>query len=159
MTAIRQWTRILVTAGVLAIAQAGPAAGQTADLEGTLVIVNKGASTVSIVDVGSGTELAVLPTGTGPHEVALTADGRTAVITDYEAREPGNSLTIVDVAARQVTKTIDLGSFERPHAFPGVPRRLSRKGTIESGTPGSRLGAPSGQDGKRAAGQRTAASR
>ena len=112
MTAVGRRTRILLTAGVLAVALAGPASGQTADLEGTLVIVNKGASTVSIVDVGSGTEVAVLPTGTGPHEVAITADGRTAVITDYGAREPGNSLTIVDVAAQKVRKTIDVPSGE-----------------------------------------------
>jgi DNA-binding beta-propeller fold protein YncE len=112
--------RRLVTAALL-LALGNSAAAQTPDLEGTLVVVNKGASTVSIVDVFSARELAVLPTGTGPHEVALSSDGRTAVITDYGARQPGNSLTVVDVEELDVIRTIDLGAHERPHGIAFLP--------------------------------------
>ena len=56
-------------------AQAGPG--------GTLVVVNKQASTADLIDVGSGGTIATLPTGQGPHELVLSSDGRTAVVTDY----------------------------------------------------------------------------
>ena len=75
----------------LAVAAAVGIAGlelqaQVPGLEGTLVVVNKGGANVSVVDVGSGVVLATLPTGDGPHEVALSPDGTTAVITDYGGR-------------------------------------------------------------------------
>ena len=110
----------VVTAG-LVLTLATSAAAQTPDLTGTLVVVNKAASSVSIIDVASGLELAVLPTGTGPHEVAISSDGRTAVVTDYGARQPGNSLTVVDVQDLEVTRTIDLGAHERPHGIAFLP--------------------------------------
>ena len=110
----------MVTAG-LALTLATSAAAQAPDLTGTLVVVNKGASSVSIIDVASGTELAVLPTGAGPHEVAISSDGRTAVVTDYGARQPGNSLTVVDIQDIEVTRTIDLGAHERPHGIAFLP--------------------------------------
>jgi len=110
----------LVAAG-LVLTLATSAAAQAPDLTGTLVVVNKGASSASIIDIASGRELAVLPTGAGPHEVAMSADGRTAVVTDYGARQPGNSLTVVDVQNLEVTHTIDLGAHERPHGIAFLP--------------------------------------
>jgi len=113
-------TTAVVTAG-LVLTLATSAAAQAPDLTGTLVVVNKGASSVSIIDVASRTELAVLPTGAGPHEVAISSDGRTAVVTDYGARQPGNSLTVIDVQDIEVTRTIDLGAHERPHGIAFLP--------------------------------------
>jgi YVTN family beta-propeller protein len=88
---------------------------------GTLVVVNKAASTASIIDVASGSTLAVLPTGRGPHEVAITQDGRTAVVTDYGDREGNNTLTVIDVPGLRVERTIDLGSYRRPHGITFLP--------------------------------------
>jgi len=113
-------TTAVVTAG-LVLTLATSAAAQAPDLTGTLVVVNKGASSVSIIDVASGRGLAVLPTGAGPHEVAISSDGRTAVVTDYGARQPGNSLTVIDVQDIEVTRTIDLGAHERPHGIAFLP--------------------------------------
>ena len=90
---------------------------QVPGLEGTLVIVNKGEASVSVVDVSSGRELTRLPTGEGPHEVALSPDGTTAVITDYGGRSAGRSLTVVDLPSLKVARTIDLGFHERPHGI------------------------------------------
>src|SRR5687767_5045630 len=42
-------------------------------LGGTLVVPNKMASTVTIVDVASGERLATIPVGPEPHEIALSA--------------------------------------------------------------------------------------
>jgi len=105
---------ILVT--VLSVA-AVPLAAQ----EGTLVVLNKAAATASLIDVASGRTVATLPTGTGPHEMLVTKDGRWAVGADYGARVGGNTLTLIDVPGKRVAKTIDLGSYTRPHGLAFLP--------------------------------------
>ena len=94
---------------------------QVSGLGGTLVVTNKGPATATIIDVASGRTLATLPTGQGPHEVVLSADGRTAVVTDYGAREGGNTLTVIDVPALRVARTIPLGDYRRPHGIAFLP--------------------------------------
>ncbi len=94
---------------------------QAPEAGGTLVVVNKGASTASIVDVGTGEILKTLPTGDGPHEVVITSDGTTAVVTDYGGRSGGNTLTVIDVPGLEVVRTIDLGEHRRPHGIDFLP--------------------------------------
>lgn len=90
-------------------------------LSGTLVVTNKTPATATIVDVASGTTLATLPTGQGPHEIVISRDGSTAVVTDYGSQSAGNTLTVVDVAGLRVTKTISLGTYRRPHGIVFLP--------------------------------------
>ncbi|MFN8571080.1 MAG: YncE family protein [Gemmatimonadaceae bacterium] len=106
----------------LALASVLPVAthAQVAGLSGTLVVTNKTPSTATIIDVASGRTLATLPTGQGPHEVVLSSDGRTAVVTDYSG-EPGRTLTVIDVEELRVTRTIDLGDYRRPHGIRFLP--------------------------------------
>jgi DNA-binding beta-propeller fold protein YncE len=100
---------------------AGDGRAQTAEVTGTLVVVNKRAGTATIADVGSGETLATLPTGNGPHEVAITRDGSRAVVTDYGGQTGGNSLTVIDVPGLRVEKTIELGRYSRPHGIAFLP--------------------------------------
>lgn len=86
--------------------------------QGTLVVLNKAEATASLVDLDSGKTAATLPTGEGPHEVAVAPDGRLAVACNYgTASAPGSSLTVIDVPAARVVKTIDLGEYRRPHGI------------------------------------------
>src|SRR3990172_3377937 len=96
---------------------AGSAAAQT----GTLIVTNKTPATATIVDVASGRALATLSTGMGPHEVVVSSDGRLAVGTDYGAQQPGRTLTVIDVPALRVARTIDLGQYTRPHGVVFLP--------------------------------------
>lgn len=94
-----------------------------------LLVCNKGAASVSLFDPATRREIAALPTGEGPHEVAVAPDGRTAVVANYGGREPGRTLTVVDVAAAKVLRTLELGerrtdggeprtvAFARPHGL------------------------------------------
>ncbi|HSM18136.1 MAG TPA: hypothetical protein VK845_14220 [Gemmatimonadales bacterium] len=111
--------RLLATV-VAGSALSGTAAAAVAQ-SGTLVVVNKAASTASVIDVASGSTLAVLPTGRGPHEVAITRDGGTAVVTDYGDRVGNNTLTIIDVPGLRVARTVDLGEYRRPHGIAFLP--------------------------------------
>jgi YVTN family beta-propeller protein len=84
----------------------------------TLIVANKAEATVSLVDLGSGKVAATLPVGTGPHEVAVSRDGRLALIANYgTGPQPGSTLTLIDVPAAKVVKTIDLGEYRNPHGL------------------------------------------
>ncbi|MBV9881319.1 MAG: YncE family protein [Gemmatirosa sp.] len=99
---------------------AGRAPAQSPGLAGTLVVTNKTPSTATIIDVATGRALATLPTGQGPHEVALSRDGGTAVVTDYGSPQ-GNTLTVIDVPGLRVARTISLGEYRRPHGVAFLP--------------------------------------
>lgn len=83
----------------------------------TLLVANKGEATLSFVDLDSGDVVATVATGTGPHEVAVSPDGETAVVANYGGESPGNTLTVVDVPGADVSSTIDLGEHQRPHGI------------------------------------------
>jgi YVTN family beta-propeller protein len=84
----------------------------------TLVVLNKSEATASLIDLSSGAVRATLPTDHGPHEAAVSPDGRLALVGNYGSREkPGSSLTVIDVPAAKVVKTIDLGEYRRPHGL------------------------------------------
>jgi len=88
----------------------------------TLVVLNKSEATASLIDLSSGTVQATLPTDFGPHEAATSPDGRLALVGNYGSREkPGSSLTLIDVPAAKVIKTIDLGEYQRPHGLLFLP--------------------------------------
>jgi YVTN family beta-propeller protein len=99
---------------------AAPALAQVPGLTGTLVITNKSPSTATIIDVASGRIMGTLPTGSGPHEVVLSSDGRWAVVTDYGGA-PRKTLTVIDVATMRVARTIDLGQYTAPHGIVMLP--------------------------------------
>lgn len=85
---------------------------------GTLLVLNKSGDSVSLLDALSGAHLRDLPTGRAPHEVAVSPDGLTAVISDYgPAGAPGRTLTVLDLRAGRVSGTIDLGEHGRPHGL------------------------------------------
>lgn len=82
----------------------------------TLVVANKSEASVSLIDLGSGKVAATLPVGMGPHEVAVSPNGRWALIANYGTTEqPGSSLTVIDVPGAKVVRTIALGEYRRPH--------------------------------------------
>lgn len=83
----------------------------------TLIVLNKAEATVSLIDPDSGAIRATLPTAAGPHEVAVSADGRQALIANYGQREAGNSLTLIDIVEARVIRQIDLGDYRRPHGI------------------------------------------
>lgn len=85
---------------------------------GTLLVLNKSDDTVSFIDLATQEVKLTLPTGDGPHEVAVSDDGRTAVIANYgDSAKPGNSLSVIDVPAKKMLRTIDLGTYSRPHGI------------------------------------------
>jgi len=89
-------------------------------LSGTVVVVNKQGNDASFIDLESGEIVATAPTGTGPHELVVSPDGRLAVATNYGGGS-ANTLTVFDIASASVVRTIDLGRFTRPHGIAFMP--------------------------------------
>lgn len=84
----------------------------------TLLVLNKQDATLSFIDPATGATSLSIPTGASPHEVEVTADGATAVVSNYGgAQSPGNSLTVVDIAGRRERQRVDLGDLRRPHGL------------------------------------------
>ncbi|WP_286266532.1 YncE family protein [Thalassotalea atypica] len=81
-------------------------------LSGTIVVVNKNDNTVNFIDLKSRQIKFTRETGKGPHELAMSAGGRLAVVTNYIG---GNSLTVFDVQRARKLRTIDLSLYPRPH--------------------------------------------
>ena len=85
---------------------------------GLLVVANQQGASATVINATTMQTIATLPVGNGPHEVAVSPDGRWAVVTIYGDRSgPGNTLSVIDLAAATpiVTRTIDLGQYTRPH--------------------------------------------
>jgi len=99
---------------VAAVLLSAPAASAQSP---TLLVVNKAENSLAVLDPASGKVLGRVPTGDGPHEVALSADGRTAFVTNYGAKTAGSSLSMIDVAAGKEVHRVDLGALRRPHGI------------------------------------------
>jgi YVTN family beta-propeller protein len=82
-----------------------------------LLVLNKTDNTLAIIDPNTLAVTARIPTGEGPHEMATSADGKIAYVCNYGAQKPGNSLSIIDLAAKKELKRVDLGGFYRPHGI------------------------------------------
>jgi YVTN family beta-propeller protein len=85
---------------------------------GLLVVANQQGGSATVLNAATLQTLATLPVGNGPHEVAVSPDGRWAVVSVYGDRgTPGNTLSVIDLGAPNpaVSRTIDLGQYTRPH--------------------------------------------
>jgi YVTN family beta-propeller protein len=99
----------------LALIALGLAAG-LASAE-TLLVLNKEGS-LAIVDPASKKVLGTVRTGDQPHEVAVTADGKIAVVSNYGGgNAPGNSLSVIDIPGRKELHRVDLTPLSRPHGL------------------------------------------
>lgn len=93
----------------------GAAAAQTASP--IMVVLNKADNDAVFVDPVTMKVLGKVPVGEGPHEVVFSEDGRLAFAVNYGAQTPGNSISVLDVAARKELRRVDLGPLMRPHGI------------------------------------------
>lgn len=90
----------------------------------TLLVLNKRDATLAFVDLASMKVMAKIPTGEGPHEVAVSDDGKIAVVCNYgTGPNPGSTLSVVDVAARKELRRVALPVL-RPHGIEAFGSRF-----------------------------------
>jgi len=81
-----------------------------------LIVLNKEDANLAIVDPTSGKVVGRVPTGVGPHEVAVSSDGKLAVVGNYgTGPEPGKTLSVIDLVTQKELHRVDLGPLRRPH--------------------------------------------
>src|SRR5258708_4776983 len=81
-----------------------------------LVVLNKEDATLVTVDPSTGKVLGRVPTGEGPHEVIVSADGRTAFVGNYGgAGGPGNTISVIALGAMKELRRFDVSPLRRPH--------------------------------------------
>jgi len=90
----------------------------------TLLVVNQADINVSIIDPVSAREVATIPqktVGVNGHEIAASADGRTAFVPIYGSSgvgKPGidgHEMLVIDLPSRSIVGDIDFGHGVRPH--------------------------------------------
>jgi YVTN family beta-propeller protein len=111
-----------------------------------LVVLNKADCTLAIVEPDTGWTKDLVPTGIGPHEVAVARDGSIAVVANYGEKTPGQTLTVYDLRERRVIDTIDLSPHQRPHGIAFLDNRSTllvtsetSRAVLEVSVPGRRV--------------------
>jgi DNA-binding beta-propeller fold protein YncE len=89
-----------------------------------LLVLNKGhrgstrPSELVIVDPGAGRVVARIPTGIESHEVAVSPDGRLAIVTNTGPySDPGHTLSVIDLKAQKEIRRVELGPLPNPHGI------------------------------------------
>ncbi len=81
-----------------------------------LLVLAKKDTALAIVDPKTLQVVAKVQVGTNPHEVIASEDGRTAWVTNYD-NGSAHTITVVDLIAQRVVKTIDMGALWGPHGL------------------------------------------
>jgi DNA-binding beta-propeller fold protein YncE len=95
----------------------GGTGGASGRLTGTVVVVNQASDTVTLIDLANMEAYRHVAVVGGPHEVAVSPDGRRAMVTNYNKRGggPQKTLSLISLPDGAVIRTIDLGEFSMPH--------------------------------------------
>jgi YVTN family beta-propeller protein len=81
-----------------------------------LLVLNK-EGTLTTVDPATRKVVGHVTTGEGPHEVVASTDGKLAFASNYGSGTPGNSISVIDLAAQKELHRVDLGPLRRPHGL------------------------------------------
>ncbi|GMV08025.1 MAG: hypothetical protein AMXMBFR53_43000 [Gemmatimonadota bacterium] len=120
----RPFRTLMLLAALVALLGADAVDAQTTPLpEGTVLVAGMNDDSVWLVDVPTGERRGVIATRVAPHEVAVSRDGRMAVVTNYgdQRRGPGNLLQVLDVAAATVVRELVVEGYERLHGVAFLP--------------------------------------
>jgi len=93
-----------------------------------LVVLNKSDHEAAFVNPATYEVVARLPTGKGPHEAAAAPNGLSIYVSNYGSfavfregerpqMQPGNTITVLDLNARTVKATFELGDYRQPHGL------------------------------------------
>lgn len=114
-SALRIITLVIVLLALVMVSNSP--AGQAQTPSPALLVLNKEDATLSIIDPATLKTVAQIPTGEGPHEMAVSGDGKLAFVANYGGRTPGNTLSVIELLAQKELHRVDLGALRRPHGI------------------------------------------
>ncbi|MGH8026312.1 MAG: beta-propeller fold lactonase family protein [Pseudoxanthomonas sp.] len=97
-----------------------------------LLVGNKSADSVWRVSLRDGRKTGEFRTGKAPHEIAVAANGRFALVSNYGRETTGNTLSLLDLVGGKPTRSIDLGEHGAPHGLRLLPGGKKALVTTES---------------------------
>jgi len=114
-----KWIHVLSILGVVLLPQdLGAQNGPT----GTVLVANMDDDSVWLVDLETGVHRATIRTHIAPHEVAVSADGGTAAVTNYgDQRGPGNLVQVFNVGTGEILGEFEVDGYERLHGAAFLP--------------------------------------
>jgi len=80
-----------------------------------LVVLEKDENELAIVDPQTLKVVGRVGTGPVPHEVAVSGDGKIAVVTNYGAHQDGTSISVIGLAEQKEIYRVELGELRGPH--------------------------------------------
>src|SRR5262245_46083978 len=90
-----------------------------------LLVLDKEDATLSVIDPSSGSTLGKVPVGQGPHELIVSTDGKYAFASNYgTGPAPGQTISMIDIAAQQELRRINVAPLQRPHGLAFANGRL-----------------------------------
>src|SRR5918992_2235717 len=106
-----------LAAATVAASSAAQSPGGRVNLTGTVVVVNQQSDTVTLVDLKTMAAYRNVPVVAGPHEAAVSPDGRRVLVTNYNKQGVGQqkTLSVIALPSGDTIKTIDLGEYRAPH--------------------------------------------
>lgn len=82
----------------------------------TLIVLNKDADSVYLLNADNGELYAQLSTGPNPHELAISPDGHSVAISDYQDGI-GSTITLINVQTTKESAVIQLPNPTGPHGI------------------------------------------
>jgi len=82
-----------------------------------LLVLNKADQALAIVDPATGKVVAKVGVGEGPHEVAVSANGKFAYVGNYGQQTPGHTISVIDLPVQAELYRVDVGPLQRPHGM------------------------------------------
>ena len=108
---------VFLAAAAVAASLSAQSPGGGVNLTGTVVVVNQQSDTVTLVDLKTMEAYRNVPVVAGPHEAAVSPDGRRVIVTNYNKQGVGQqkTLSLIALPGGDTIKTIDLGEYRAPH--------------------------------------------
>jgi YVTN family beta-propeller protein len=108
---------VFLTAAAVGASPSAQSPGGRVNLTGTVVVVNQQSDTVTLVDLKTMEAYRNVPVVAGPHEAAVSPDGRRVLVTNYNKQGVGQqkTLSLIALPGGDTIKTIDLGEYRAPH--------------------------------------------
>ncbi len=107
----------LVAASVSLTTGAAQTPAGRAKLTGTVIAVNQQSDSITLIDLRTMEAYRHVPVVAGPHEAAVSPDGRSVLVTNYNKQGlgPQKVLSLIALPGGETIRTIDLGEYRAPH--------------------------------------------
>ena len=106
---------VTVVAGMMSLCAGAWGQGKTPSP--ALLVLSKEESFLAIVDPATLKVVGKVDTGAHPHEVATSADGKTAIVTNYGSEHAGTTMSEIDLPSRSEVGKVTFPGLVGPHGI------------------------------------------